>query len=47
MAREVFVDTSGFYALLVRADPRHEAAAQVMQRARKRKAARPQPIALF
>lgn len=31
----VFVDTSGFYALLVRGDPQHRKAAEIVDRARK------------
>jgi len=37
MAGEVFVDTSGFYALLVRRDDRHQAAADVLREARARR----------
>ena len=32
MAREVFVDTSGFYACLVRRDDHHERAAELLRR---------------
>jgi len=34
MAGEVFVDTSGFYALLVKRDDRHEAARRLLRRAK-------------
>ena len=34
MARETFVDTSGFYAALVKSDDRHREAAQYLRRAR-------------
>lgn len=37
MANEIFVDTSGFYALLVRQDDRHEAARQILTDSRSRK----------
>lgn len=37
MANEVFVDTSGFYAMLVRGDDRHTAAQRVLREARRRK----------
>jgi predicted nucleic acid-binding protein len=37
MAPEIFVDTSGFYALLVRGDDKHEAARRLLQNARRRK----------
>ena len=33
MAREIFVDTSGFYALLVQRDDKHAEAARVLQSA--------------
>lgn len=33
MANEIFVDTSGFYALLVKQDDRHERACQVLRSA--------------
>jgi uncharacterized protein len=36
MAAEIFIDTSGFYALLVRADDRHRQALDVMRKAGKR-----------
>lgn len=35
MAREVFVDTSGFYACLVAGDDRHQAAADALASARR------------
>jgi uncharacterized protein len=38
MARETFVDTSGFYALLVKRDDMHEKAAQILASAAKRRA---------
>ena len=34
MEHEIFVDTSGFYALLVRADEQHSAASNFLQQAR-------------
>jgi predicted nucleic acid-binding protein len=34
MARDIFVDTSGFYALLVKRDDRHEDAAGILREAR-------------
>lgn len=37
MANDIFVDTSGFYALLIKADDRHEAAVRVLHDARRRK----------
>ena len=37
MAREAFVDTSGFYALLVKRDDRHAAARDLVSRASKRR----------
>jgi predicted nucleic acid-binding protein len=37
MANEIFVDTSGFYALLVKRDDRHDAAVRVLRQARRRK----------
>ncbi len=37
MANEIFIDTSGFFALLVQQDDQHQAAQQVMQQARRRK----------
>ena len=36
-AREIFVDTSGFFALLVAKDPMHARATEVLERARKSK----------
>ncbi len=30
MARDIFVDTSGFYALLVKRDDRHEQASRIL-----------------
>jgi uncharacterized protein len=36
MAAEIFIDTSGFYALLVRADDRHDRARDAMRKAAKR-----------
>lgn len=36
MASETFIDTSGFYALLVRRDERHAAARRLLDRARSR-----------
>lgn len=36
MAAEIFIDTSGFYALLARADERHGRARDVMRKAMKR-----------
>jgi predicted nucleic acid-binding protein len=33
MARELFVDTSGFYALLIQRDPKHQAAGRILRRA--------------
>lgn len=39
MANEIFVDTSGFYALLVRRDDQHDAAREVVSRSRSRKRA--------
>ena len=38
MARETFIDTSGFYALLVKRDDMHEKAAQILGNAAKRRA---------
>jgi len=38
MARETFIDTSGFYALLVKRDDMHQKAAQVLTSAAKRRA---------
>jgi hypothetical protein len=37
MAGEIFIDTSGFYALLVRGDDRHDRARQAMRRAARKK----------
>jgi predicted nucleic acid-binding protein len=37
MANEIFVDTSGFYAMLVRDDDRHEAADRCLHEARRRR----------
>ena len=37
MAAEIFVDTSGFYALLVQGDDQHAAAQRVLSTARRRK----------
>lgn len=37
MAAEIFIDTSGFYALLVRGDDQHDRAQTAMQKAAKRK----------
>jgi predicted nucleic acid-binding protein len=37
MARETFVDTSGFYALLVSKDDMHERAARILSDARRRR----------
>jgi len=37
MANDIFVDTSGFYALLVKGDDRHQAADRVLREARRRK----------
>src|SRR5262245_35365737 len=36
MAHEIFVDTSGFYALLVKRDDKHGAAKRILQSAAKR-----------
>jgi predicted nucleic acid-binding protein len=36
MAAEIFIDTSGLYALLVRADDGHDRACDVMRKAAKR-----------
>ena len=38
MAREIFVDTSGFYAILVGRDDMHERAARILRQAESRKA---------
>ena len=37
MANEIFVDTSGFYALLIKADDRHASADRHLRDARRRK----------
>jgi predicted nucleic acid-binding protein len=37
MANEIFVDTSGFYALLIKADNRHRTAVAILRDAQKRK----------
>jgi predicted nucleic acid-binding protein len=37
MANEIFVDTSGFYALLIKADDRHAVASRLVGDARRRK----------
>jgi predicted nucleic acid-binding protein len=37
MANDIFVDTSGFYALLVKGDEQHVAAGRVLREARRRK----------
>ena len=37
MAHEVFIDTSGFYALVVKNDPKHESAHRTLKRARTEK----------
>jgi predicted nucleic acid-binding protein len=37
MANDIFVDTSGFYALLVKADHRHAAAERILRNAKRRK----------
>jgi uncharacterized protein len=37
MASEIFIDTSGFYALLVRGDDQHTRAADILREAAKRK----------
>jgi predicted nucleic acid-binding protein len=37
MANEIFIDTSGFFAMLASDDDRHSAAAKVIARAQKRK----------
>jgi uncharacterized protein len=37
MANDIFVDTSGFYALLVKDDDRHVAAQRILHDARRRK----------
>jgi len=38
MVSETFVDTSGFYALLVERDEMHERAARILQQAERRRA---------
>lgn len=37
MANELFVDTSGFYAMLIKGDDRHAAALRALREARRRK----------
>jgi predicted nucleic acid-binding protein len=37
MANEIFVDTSGFYALLIKRDDQHLAASLILREARRRK----------
>lgn len=37
MANDIFVDTSGFYALLVKGDDRHLAASRILSESRRRK----------
>ena len=37
MAREIFVDTSGFFALLVKRDDQHKAAVRILQNAGKKR----------
>lgn len=37
MANEIFVDTSGFYALLIPTDDRHDAAQAILRTAQRRK----------
>jgi predicted nucleic acid-binding protein len=37
MANEIFVDTSGFYALLIKGDDRHGAVVRILRDARRRK----------
>ena len=37
MARELLIDTSGFFAILTKRDPHHESAENVLRRARKEK----------
>ena len=37
MARDVFVDTSGFYSLLVRRDNQHQEASRLLRESRRRK----------
>lgn len=36
MKNDIFVDTSGFYALLIRGDDRHEAAAKLLRESKRR-----------
>ena len=37
MARDVFVDTSGFYSLLIRRDDRHQQATRLLRKAQRRR----------
>jgi predicted nucleic acid-binding protein len=37
MAREIFVDTSGFYSLLVQRDDKHKAASAILRQAAKKR----------
>ena len=37
MANDIFVDTSGFYALLIKGDDRHAAAERILRDAKRRK----------
>jgi predicted nucleic acid-binding protein len=37
MANEIFVDTSGFYALFIKGDEQHVAASRILREARRRK----------
>jgi predicted nucleic acid-binding protein len=37
MANEIFVDTSGFYAIVVKADDQHHAARRILRDAQRRK----------
>lgn len=37
MANEIYVDTSGFYAMLVRSDDKHAAVLRILKEARRRK----------
>ena len=37
MAKEIFVDTSGFYAILVKDDDRHRPALRVLKESQRRK----------
>jgi predicted nucleic acid-binding protein len=41
MAPEIFIDTSGFYALLIRSDDQHDRARTIMRGAAKKKLRRP------